>query len=142
MSNFSNITSLFGGTVASPLDLMSNVSDVVTLNIRESSSTGTPLSNYYGRYVYIGNLLIQFSDLRENTLRNNVPVAHNGTFYVQFPIPFSETPYLVIPFIVNASAGRIGVTDINSTNYTNSSCYIKTNDNSVAIGFLAIGPRF
>lgn len=141
MSNFSNITSLFGGTVASPLDIMSNVSDVITLNVRSGSSTGTPLSNYYGRYVYIGNLLIQFSDLRENVINNNVPAAHNGTFYVQFPISFSGRPYLVIPCIMNDSASRTGVMDINSTYYTNASCIIKTNDESVAIGFLAIGPR-
>jgi hypothetical protein len=77
----SNFTSNFGGST--PIDLLSSTSGIEQLT---TELTGT----YQGRHIFIGDLLIQFTDISYNS---SLGTTQTGGYKINFKIPYTTKPY-------------------------------------------------
>ena len=129
----SDILSLFGGS--NNIDILSTVSDAVILT---GNGTGGD-DKYKGRYFYLGNLLIQFSDFSGH-LPNSVNKTSGGSdVSIKFPIAYVSKPFSVI--LTPTKSGDsdnfyITLREISKTGFKYS-----IGQNSGNTGFIAIGPR-
>ena len=113
---------------SNPIDIISAVSDSI-------QCTNTTNNNYFGRYFYLGNLLIQFAD--NTTIPGN---DNTGYYYLYFPIEFSTTPYLVLVCALKDSTDNNNIyATVISQNSTSFGFHI--GNNAGAVAWLAIGPR-
>lgn len=130
MTSNSNFLSNFNISSGALIDILSTVSGPIPLTA--SSSSTDFYYTFYGRYFYLGNLLIQFSDISQG----NLPTPGSGkTVTTTFPIPFSAPPYTVL---LTAKA-KTYYALLNTTSTT----FEAKNEGSdaAAFVFLAIGPR-
>ena len=115
-------------------DIMSSVA--TTTNNSYNDSGGTFIDNYSAGYMYIGNLLIQF------TTGTTVPTtASNGSgITIYFPVAFSTTPYCVLanPLSISSSASNYTVT-VTGTAYDSFTVITGGHDSYVV--YIAIGPK-
>ena len=128
----------FSGFVSTALstDIMSNVLISTNNYIGVNLATGT----YSAGYMYIGNLLIQFTT---STTSGNVPTTSidgNG-ITVYFPATFGGTgPYCVLanPLSISSSSSNytVTVTSSNTTSFT-----VITGGHNSYIQYIAIGPK-
>lgn len=131
MTSNSNFLSNFNIGGGSLIDIMSTVSGPIPLTAYSSSSDY--YHTFYGRYFYLGNLLIQFSDISQG----NLPTPGSGkTVTTTFPIPFSAPPYTVLLTAKGAKTYYV-LFDTTSTNFEAKN----EGDNAASFAFLAIGPR-
>ena len=129
MANNSNFTSNFNNTTGI-FDILSSVSGSISLS--KNIADGP----YNGRYFYLGNLLIQFSDI--NAGFPSTSAAGSG-YNINFPRSFGGTPYSVALYPISHLSGansNIALTDCNSTTFT-----FSISGARAAVGFIAIGPR-
>ena len=137
--NFSGFLSLFTNTTSTNDDILSDVSNQITL-----ISSGTTLNGvkgpYYGRYFYVGNLLIQFSDFSTSYPPPSNVTSGGGSATINFPIAFSSKPYAVILTPTNNSGSNLN-TYITLTSYTASSFSFHIGNDNGSTGFIAIGHR-
>lgn len=133
MADNSNILSFFNSN--SSLDILSKASDAYTLT---GNGTGGG-DKYKGRYFYLGNLLIQFSDFSAE-LPNSVSVTSGGNSVgINFPIPYESPPYSVILTPTKSGSDDnffITLREISKTGFN-----FSVGQNSGNTGFIAIGPR-
>ena len=126
MATFSGFLSHFTQSSGTN-DIMSNVNGPVTAYY--SNGAG---SSYYGGYMYIGNLLIQF------TTTTNVPTTSSAgnDIIIEFPIQFNGAPYCVLtsPFSTSQNNYTITVTGSTSIDFT-----VQTGNHGGSIQYLAIG---
>ena len=120
-------------------DIMSSVA--TTTNNSYNDSGGTFIDNYSAGYMYIGNLLIQFTT---GTIDGNVPTTSldgNG-IRIDFPKPFGTTslPYCVLanPLSINSSPSNYTVT-VTGTAYD--SFTVITGGHNSYVVYIAIGPK-
>jgi hypothetical protein len=143
MSNFSGFlspfTSTYGGP-SPPYDILSTASLSQELLVVYYNST-TSLTGYYGRYFYVGDLLIQFSDFSVSTIPEQANI--NEEILITFPITYSSNPYSVVVYAYNPTTGTtaagnspVTLNGINTVNFS-----IAISNNNSAFGFFAIGPR-
>jgi hypothetical protein len=127
MSYKSNFLSDFSGNLGT-LDILSSVSNSVVIHGSGSSSS-------YGRYVVLGNLLIQFSDFSTGSV---VAFASGSDTTFNFPHPYDSVPYSVVAqgYKTNNTAVDITIFNITSTSFT---FHVSTSDGGIT--FIAIGPR-
>ena len=128
--NFSGILSAFTQTSCSNAfgtDIMSNVSNVIPLGTSGTQAT------YFGRYFYLGNLLIQFSDVSYVGTKFS-----NNTDNFTYPKAFSGNPYLIMAtsIIYDNVSCAMSYGDNPLTQFN-----IGFNSNSSNFSFLAIGPK-
>jgi hypothetical protein len=110
------------------IDILSSISDSILC-------TNTTNNNYYGRYFYLGNLLIQFAD--NTTFPGN---DNTGNYTLNFPIAFSSTPYLVLVCAIKNGSNNYNIyTTVLSQNSTSFQIHIGNDDGAFA--WFAIGPR-
>jgi|688.fasta_scaffold75736_4 hypothetical protein len=138
INNNSGFLTNFSSSISSFTDILSAVS--ISTNL--SGNTDTTINGpYYGRYFYLGDLLIQFSDFSSGE-----PAANGYTYYsIAFPIEFAATPYLVMatPAIGSNNTDQYWNNFTVVTSYTSS--YINLTFNAkdsapITCSFLAIGP--
>ena len=134
MANFSGFLSTFGQTSGTN-DIMSNI---VTDTGTWYTHGGSPQSYYYG-YMYVGNLLIQFSRLTNNSdflINTN---NQGDSIQIYFPITF-DTLFCVLvnPMSVGGSNQNYTVTPVyvNNNSYFMAASYNGTG----YIQYIAIGP--
>lgn len=127
MATFSGFLSSFGTSI--PTDIISSVSAPVLLSWNGVTGNG----NYWGRYFYLGNLLVQFSDTNTN---GSPTQGTSGQATLSFPIPFSSEPYVVniSPYISNNTPSSVYSSTATSFTYN-------VSNNTGIISFIAIGPR-
>jgi len=136
MANNSNFSSNFSNTT-SYIDILSSRSDSINILVTsQSGGTTTTYTNYYARYFYLGNLLIQFSDIA-NGIPTEIPKQATATIY--FPISFSGKPYCVMLTSGQSDGGGNSPATLNTINNNRFTCNIGNNDASIL--FFAIGPR-
>jgi hypothetical protein len=136
MATFSGFLSHFTQSSGTN-DIMSNVNGPVTAYY--SNGAG---SSYYGGYMYIGNLLIQFTYFYPNGTSPVLPITVNSStlMTIKFPIVFNSTPYCVLtsPFQSGNSGGGYSIT---VKNVTSTSFDAYTTNVSGYIQYIAIGPK-
>jgi hypothetical protein len=130
MTTNSNFISLLG---ANSVDILSSVSAAIELIITNNSNSYT---GYYGRYFYLGNFLIQFTDMYGGTTLPTDKFGNNTTINFPIAFPVDTKPYTIIPYSINS-----GNTPLTILSATNVSFIVGISNNSCAVGFLAIGPR-
>jgi hypothetical protein len=123
MTENSGFASFFGGD--SKTDILSTVSGKVEI---------FDFSNY-GRYVYLGNLLIQFSDI------SSFPTLTGGTeFTFEFPKAYTSTPYCVMVSAAKYEAENsfefVTLVSFDTKGFT-----FNIIGDTGNISFVAIGPR-
>jgi hypothetical protein len=95
-------------------------------------TSGGSLVAYDAGYMYIGNLLIQF------TTTTNVPTTSSAgnDIIIEFPIQFNGAPYCVLtsPFSTSQNNYTITVTGSTSIDFT-----VQTGNHGGSIQYLAIG---
>ena len=129
----SDILSLFGGS--NNIDILSTVSDAVILT---GDGTGGD-SKYKGRYFYLGNLLIQFSDF-SGDLPNSVNKTSGGSdVSIKFPISYDSKPFSVI--LTPTKSGTSDNFYITLRKITKTGFEYSIGQNKGNTGFIAIGPR-
>jgi hypothetical protein len=137
----SNFSSNFSEN-SSYLDILSSSSSSVALTGTPVGPSSAPYSYGHGRYFYIGNLLIQFTDYPSSGFFYVLP--NDTAITIDFPIAFSGVPYSVVPYSIipptqaNPAPGNAPIT-LNSAINSNFSISIASNPSCV--GFIAIGPR-
>lgn len=110
------------------IDILSTISDSILC-------TNTTNNNYYGRYFYLGNLLIQFAD--NTTFPGN---DNTDNYTLNFPIEFSSTPYLVLVCPIKDNTDNTNIyTTVLSQSTTGFGIHI--GNNAGAFAWFAIGPR-
>lgn len=127
MANNSNFTSNFSNTT-SYLDILSSVST------RRDSSLSP---GYYSRYFYLGNLLIQFSDISQYGI--DTTFLKQTSITLDFPVAFSSKPYCV--FLTTGMPGTAGNANVTLNSFTNSTFTCNIAVNNAYILYFAIGPR-
>ncbi len=131
MTSNSGFTSSFNGT--EPVkDIITSVSDSIVLP-NNMNGGGT----YYGRYFCLGDLLIQFTDFSQGI---NPGSSTPNTYFMNYPIPYTTTPYTVIvsPYKKEDQNFPVNMTIVNI--YSNLFTFNLSNRNG-EIGFIVIGPR-
>ena len=129
----SDILSLFGGS--NNIDILSTVSDAVILN---GEGTGGD-NKYKGRYFYLGNLLIQFSDFSGDFPKSLTKTSDGNEVDISFPISYDSKPYSVI--LTPTKSGSSDNFYITLRNITKSGFEYSIGQNKGNTGFIAIGPR-
>lgn len=121
LTNFTNSIGL--------IDMLSTES-VKTSVIQSDGVTG------YARYFYLGNLLIQFSDVSGGPIPSR---GSGSSIYTQpYPTAFSSNPYTVLISYTN-TGGNNGYASLRSTGSTGFDFTIGSNNGNIT--WMAIGPR-
>lgn len=90
----------------------------------------------YARYFYLGNLLIQFSDVSGGPIPSR---TSGSSIYTQpYPTAFSSNPYTVLISYTN-TGGNNGYASLRSTGSTGFDFTIGSNNGNIT--WTAIGPR-
>lgn len=129
MSNFSGFLSNFVSTDST----INGINDILS-NVSPSIETG--VTGYYGRYFYLGDLLIQFSSGLNTTTK-----LSTGENTLSFPISFSNTPYCVLVSPNNATGTGSNDPAIVVTSFTSNVFTVNIAGNNTNVSFIAIGPR-
>lgn len=129
----SDILSLFGGS--NNLDILSTVSDAVILT---GDGTGGD-DKYKGRYFYLGNLLIQFSDFSSEFPNSLSKTSGGKDVVINFPISYDTQPYSVILTPTKSSSSDNFYITLRMI--TTSGFEYSIGQNNGNTGFIAIGSR-
>jgi len=134
MSQNSNYITNFNGS-ASFIDIISSLSSQIEY-VYTVNGTVYQDSGHYARYFYLGNLLIQFSDISPYAYGAATP--NKGNITINFPINFSSTPYYigVTPFSSNTANSPLTITYFNNVGFS-----VAVSNNNTYVTFIAIGPR-
>ncbi len=127
MAQNSNYNTNFNGQTV--FDILSSVSEPIL-------TAASTYNNYYGYYFYLGDLLIQFTDLQGQNL-----TTKSGGITINYPQNFPTTPYIVLTSVCkigNGSNVNAPITLINNIGFV---CTLGPSGNSGVPMFLAIGPR-
>jgi hypothetical protein len=128
----------FISTLLNNFDILSSISGSVPLSV-STGGGAVQYTGYYGRYFYLGNLLIQFIDLSNSISAQQLPTNTNP-ITITFPTDFSGNPYVCVPFtFYNGSANSASSVNVYSNSNQSFKIYLLTNNNYV--GFIAIGQR-
>lgn len=125
MAQNSNYITNFNGQTL--FDILSSLS-VATL------TPASTYSNYFGYYFYLGDLLIQFTDLQGQ----NLPTVTGSNVTINYPLLFPTTPYIVLVSVFAGGGVNAPITYINNVGFV---CNVGPSGNAGVPMFLAIGPR-
>ena len=123
MPDYSGFLTNFSGSQNTSTDLMSSItSSYVNSN---NGPTG---------YMYIGNLLLQFTTGEQSTWPGTTGTGSNNGAPIEFPVAFSSFPFTVQLTAVTDNA-VMSVTNVTYTGFT-----AEAGQNSSQFTWLAIGP--
>jgi hypothetical protein len=128
MAENSNFSSFFEGD--SEIDIVSSVSDKVQINPIPFSGVA-----YYGRYFYLGNLLIQFTSVFPTFDLNS-----GNEFTFNFPKAYTSTPYCIMACPVKDDDDNFNLF-ITVVSFDTKEFTIHVGNNDGNFYFVAIGPR-
>ena len=138
MSIYSGFISSFNNSLPpTGIDLMSNISQ---MSVSTWYGNTVAPTNYTSGYMYIGNLLVQFSISPDTLGALSLPNTNtNNPITINFPIHFSNPPYCVLANSKSVSSNiNYGATVISSPLQ---SFVVQTWNGTGYIQYIAIGPR-
>lgn len=97
----------------------------------------------YARYIVLGDLLIQFSDMSTWPNPSASLAVATGRYSITYPIAYASKPYcvLVSGFKATGTNPPVEITLDNSSLQTNSYFTFKISGNDGWLSWIAIGPR-
>ena len=136
LSNYATSSRSKNGDGLLPTDLMSTAIIVPSLNSGAPvNSSPTPLGHVQDGFIYLSNLLIQFSATQDASL--NIYNTKHGPLY----FPISSKPYVVYATSINQNAGDIvSVVNIQNNSICDASCNVTIGNNGGQFSWLSIGP--
>jgi len=94
--------------------------------------------DYHGRYFYLGNLLIQFSDFPTGTFPAST--AAGNSYTMNYPISYDVMPYSVMVCGVKQETNNFPVS-ITLRSFTSASFYFEISTDAGGVSFFVIGQR-